>query len=102
MPLSAEQLQTVEAAAARAAAKALSSPEVAELVATTVRQTLIQLGIDTANPLEMQADFRHLREWREANRELKHKGMMALIGIVLSGAAALILLGVKQWARTAS
>lgn len=100
MPLSAEQMHSVEEAAARAAAKALASPEVAELVATTVRQTLIQLGIDATNPLEMQRDFQHLREWREAGRELKHKGMMALLGIVLSGAAALLLLGVKHWART--
>ncbi len=110
MSLSLEQLADLEEVAARAAAKAakeaareavrevtMSSDDIKKLVADTVRQTLVQIGIDNASPIEMQQDFQHLRAWRKSGQELKTKGLVALLGIFLSGVATLVVLGVISW-----
>jgi SpoVK/Ycf46/Vps4 family AAA+-type ATPase len=90
--------QAVENAADRAAEKvAMSRAELNSVVAEAVKQTLIQLGVDTSDPLAMQRDFQHLRQWREAGEDLKRKGTLALLGIFLSGLVTLLLLGLKEW-----
>lgn len=88
----------VEEAADAAARKVTLTPEeVSHMVAEAVRQTLLQMGIDTSNPIAMQRDFQHLRQWRESGEDLKRKGTVALLGIFLSGLVSLILLGLKDW-----
>ncbi len=90
--------QAVENAADRAAEKvAMSRVELNSVVAEAVKQTLIQLGVDTSDPLAMQRDFQHLRQWRESGEDLKRKGTLALLGIFLSGLVTLLLLGLKEW-----
>lgn len=90
--------QAVENAADRAAEKvAMSHAELNSVVAEAVKQTLIQLGVDTSDPLAMQRDFQHLRQWRESGEDLKRKGTVALLGIFFSGLVSLILLGLKEW-----
>lgn len=75
----------------------MTRDELRELIAETVRETLTQMGADPAHPLEMQRDFQHLRQWRRAGEDLHHKGMLALLGIFLSGVVALVLVGVRDW-----
>ncbi|MFA7063736.1 MAG: hypothetical protein WC132_06330 [Methanomethylophilus sp.] len=75
----------------------MSHAELNSVVAEAVKQTLVQLGVDTSDPLAMQRDFQHLRQWRESGEDLKRKGTLALLGIFLSGLASLILLGIKEW-----
>ncbi len=88
----------VESAAERAAEKvAMSRAELNSVVEEAVKQTLIQLGVDTSDPLAMQSDFQHLRQWRESREDLKRKGTFALLGIFFSGLVSLILLGLKDW-----
>ncbi len=90
--------QAVENAADRAAEKvAMSRAELNSVVAEAVKQTLIQLGVDASDPLAMQRDFQHLRQWRESGEDLKRKGTLALLGIFLSGLVTLLLLGLKEW-----
>lgn len=90
--------QSVEDAAKRAAETvAMSHAELNSVVAEAVKQTLIQLGVDTSDPLSMQRDFQHLRQWRESGEDLKRKGTLALLGIFLSGLVTLLLLGLKDW-----
>ena len=48
----------------------MTHDELRALVAGTVRETLVQLGVDPSDPLEMQRDFQHLRQWRESGEEL--------------------------------
>jgi len=111
MPLTPEQIENIAVAAATRAAKlsvddaakraaeavAMSHAELNSVVAEAVKQTLVQLGVDTSDPLAMQRDFQHLRQWRESGEDLKRKGTLALLGIFLSGLASLILLGIKEW-----
>lgn len=90
--------EAVRSAALEAArAVSMSSEDFQHLVAETVKQTLIQLGIDHSNPIEMQQDFQHLRSWRKAGQELRSKGLVAALGIFLTGTVSLILLGLKDW-----
>lgn len=114
MGLNSQQLQEVEEVATRAATRAasrvakdaieqaiertsLGPSEVEDLVTRAVRQTLLQLGVDSSNPLEMQQDFQHLRAWRTAQKEIKSKGLLAIIGVLASGVLALLLLGFREW-----
>ncbi|WPK38614.1 hypothetical protein Aergia_0031 [Pseudomonas phage Aergia] len=113
MPLTPEQVEDIAVAAATRAAKlsvedaakraaeavAMSHSELNDVVAEAVKQTLMQLGVDTSDPFAMQRDFQHLRQWRESGEDLKRKGTVALLGIFFSGLVSLILLGLKEWAQ---
>ena len=111
MPLTPEQVEDIAVAAATRAAKlsvedaakraaetvAMSQSELNDVVAEAVKQTLMQLGVDTSDPFAMQRDFQHLRQWRESGEDLKRKGTVVLLGIFFSGLVSLILLGLKEW-----
>jgi hypothetical protein len=73
----------------------LTKKELKEVVAEGVYETFTQLGLDHENPLEMQRDFQYLRDWRVASEEVKSKGIMALLAILLSGAVAALWIGFK-------
>lgn len=95
MPLTPEQVEQIAVSAAEKVA--MSHAELNSVVAEAVKQTLIQLGVDTSDPLAMQRDFQHLRQWRESVEDLKRKETLALLGIFFSGLVSLILLGLKDW-----
>ena len=69
--------------------------ELREIISSTVKQTLLTLGMDTTDPIKLQRDFQHLREWRESTEILKKNGMIAIITIVVAGAATAFWMGVK-------
>jgi hypothetical protein len=60
-----------------------------------VRAVLTEMGIDVADPTEMQADFVFLRRHRLAKEKIGVAGAVAIWGLVLSGIASLIWLGVQ-------
>lgn len=99
MDLTPKQNEEIAERAAKSAAEAasLSATDLRLLAAEVVKQTLTQIGVDQSNPIEMQADFQHLRSWRKAGQELKTKGMVALLGLFLSGLGGLIVIGLKGW-----
>lgn len=69
--------------------------ELRDIISATVKQTLLTLGIDMSDPIKLQKDFQHLREWRESTETLKKNGMIAMITIVIAGAATAFWMGVK-------
>ena len=89
----------------------------AETVASkVVEEMLIKLGIDHSRPLEVQHDFlalrevrvlltntefqadlSHLRKWRQAMESGTSKGLIAIGTLVISGFAAIIVIGFKAW-----
>jgi len=94
----AEVEEAAERAAEAAARRVTMTPEeISHMVAEAVRQTLLQMGIDTSDPLTMQRDFQHLRAWRESEEEIKKKGTLAMVGIFLSGLGTLLFLGLKKF-----
>lgn len=70
--------------------------EIERIVSESVRQTLIQLGIAAADPIEMQKDMQHLREWRKSMESIKSKTMITLLTVFLSGVLAALWLGFKS------
>lgn len=61
-----------------------------------VEQTLMTLGVDVQNPLQMQQDFARLREWRLAMDGVRRRGLKAVSGLLISGLIAALLLGLKE------
>lgn len=83
-----------------------------------VEETLLTLGIDARDPIQAQKDFmilrevgklvmdsefrkdmEHLRTWRLAVKEVKTKGLVTLVGILVTGAVALMVAGLKGWIK---
>ena len=73
----------------------LTYDELKYIVHETVQETLLTLGIDHGNPIEMQKDFQHVRSLRLATENIQKKGMLTLVGILATGLAAAVWLGIK-------
>lgn len=70
--------------------------EAKALVREAVRETFLMLGVKVDDPLEVQKDFQHLREWRYTMQSIRSKGMLTLVGIALTGLLAAAWLGIKD------
>ena len=75
---------------------ALSAEDLQILVKATVHETLANLGADADNPIEMQKDFQHLREWRCTMNDVRSKGILTLVGIIVAGVCTALWLGLKS------
>lgn len=68
----------------------MTEAEIKRIVSDTVHETLLTLGIDTKDPLELQADMQHLRAWRESIKTVKRQSLITAVGIVTTGILGLI------------
>jgi len=60
--------------------------DVAEKAANeTMERTMTTFGIDVANPLEVQADFRFIRGMRETWQSTKSRSWFVAIGLMVTG-----------------
>jgi hypothetical protein len=73
----------------------MTEHEVKKIVAEAVSETLLQLGIDASDPVEMQKDMAHLRAWRESVNTVKQQGLVTAVGILVAGALGLLWLAFK-------
>lgn len=73
----------------------MTKEELKALMTEAVREAFTKMGIDADDPLEMQRDFQHLREWRVAVADVRSKSTLALLGILISGALGALWLGFK-------
>lgn len=78
----------------------LTRGEIDQVVRKTVKETLLSLGIDAADPIEMQRDFQMLRDWRRASNSVRSKGLLTLIGIITAGVLGAVWIGVKSALRS--
>ncbi len=69
----------------------LTESELKALMASTVLDTLTRIGIESSDPLEMQKDFIHLRDWRRSTEAVKKKGLLAAVGFIVVSVLGLIL-----------
>ncbi|UYA98706.1 hypothetical protein P9A44_gp36 [Xanthomonas phage vB_Xar_IVIA-DoCa5] len=74
----------------------LTPDEARTIIREAVRETFLMLGVKVDDPIEVQKDFQHLREWRSTTESIKSKGMLTLVGIAVSGLAAALWLGLKE------
>lgn len=75
----------------------LTPDEARALIRETVRETFLMLGVKVDDPIEVQKDFQHLREWRTTTGSIKSKGLMTLMGLLVSGLVAAAWVGIKNF-----
>ena len=75
----------------------LSNRELDDMIKVTVQHTLTHIGIRHDDPIEMQKDFQHLRDWRKSTEEVKRKGMLTMVGVFITSMVAVIVLGIKEY-----
>lgn len=73
----------------------MNEAEIRAIVAETVRETLTSLGIPADDPLEVQRDMQHLRDWRNSVATVKKQGLVTAVGILTAGFLGAIWLAVK-------
>lgn len=74
----------------------MTESEIKKIVAETVVETLIRLGVDASNPIEVQKDFQHLRAWRNSINTVQRQGLMTAVGVITVGALGLIWLAITR------
>ncbi|BBE74376.1 hypothetical protein [Oharaeibacter diazotrophicus] len=66
-----------------------------EAAKEAVRETLIALGIDAADPREVQADMQHLRDWRLSVAAVKRQGIVSAVGLLTVGMLGLVWMAIR-------
>jgi len=69
--------------------------QIQEIVSKGVEQAFVRMGIQADNPIEMQKDFQHLREWRTSMEAVKRKSVLSAIGVIVAGIITAIWVGVR-------
>ena len=78
----------------------MTNLEVRTLIVDTVNTTLMQLGIEHNDPLEMQRDFQHLRDWRMSMERIKNRTVVTAVGVVVAAIMAALWIGLKAFIIT--
>ena len=68
----------------------MTEHEVKKIVAEAVTETLLTLGIDANDPIELQRDLQHLRDWRLSVAAIKRQGLLTAVGVITVGILGLI------------
>lgn len=71
--------------------------ELRDLIAEGVQQAFVTMGVQADNPIEMQKDFQHLRDWRTSMEAVKKKTLATALTMLITGAAAVVVMGVKAY-----
>ena len=66
-----------------------------DVVSKTVDETLQKMGLNPDEIYEAQKDFMYLREQRKLHEKISLRVRFIIIGFIISGAIALLVLGVK-------
>lgn len=74
----------------------LTRDEMKEVFKEVLHEMFLSLGVDPEHPIEMQKDFQHLREWREATNSLKRHGFLTAIAIIVAGALGAVWVGMQR------
>lgn len=70
-----------------------------ETVESAVNSTLVKLGIDASDPLEMQRDFQSLRDTRKAIEAVRSRAGKTIVGVIFGLVVAVMGLGVKEYIK---
>lgn len=75
--------------------KRLHNDQVDEVVLRTIATILTSFGIEEEDRVELRADFAHLRKWRKSVEQAQTTTFKAIIGILVTGFAGAVWLGIK-------
>lgn len=68
-----------------------------ESARVVVEDTLSKLGINATDPIEVQKDMHYLRGWRTTVGSVVNKIVLGVIGSLLTGLIAILVLGGKAY-----
>lgn len=71
----------------------LSEHEVDRIAKVAVREVLLSMGINIADPealKKVQQDFAFLRDWHEATVTIKARSVLTLVTLVVAGIAGIV------------
>lgn len=74
----------------------ITEDELRKIVSETVKETLTAIGIQHEDPVEMQRDFTHLRDWRKAVDTARSTSMLTILGILVTGLMGALWLGITS------
>lgn len=74
----------------------MTESEIKQVVAEAVAETLIKLGIDVSEPVEVQKDFQHMRSWRKSVEAVQRQGLLTTTIVFVTGVAGLVWLAVTK------
>ena len=77
------------------ASRAPTTVAVADAVRLAVQETLVTMGMDATDPLQLQKDMAFIRELRETSEKVKSRGLLVLMGILVTALASAVWLGIK-------
>ena len=69
----------------------------AEAAAQAIKETLQRLGLEVEDPLQVQRDMQHLRDWRNSMERVKSKSLLTAVGIAITGFSALLMIGLRDY-----
>ena len=75
----------------------ITRDEIEQIAVNAVKRAFRDMGINDGDPFEMRKDLAHLREWRTTCEAMRGRGILTIVGMAITGLAALILLGFKGW-----
>jgi len=75
----------------------ISRDEIRDIVRQSVHDTLVTLGVEHTDPIEMQKDFAHLRDLRTSSDSIKSKATTTLIGTFVLGIVGLLSVALKDY-----
>ena len=78
----------------------MTESEVRMLVRQTVNEVLVSLGVEHETPLEMQKDFSHLRDMRNAKESMAKKTQLTLLGIFIVAVISTFMVGLKEYFKS--
>ena len=67
-----------------------------DVVSKTVDETLQKMGLNPDEIYEAQKDFMYLREQRRLHEKISMRVRFVIIGFLVTGALALLILGIKS------
>lgn len=89
-----EVRQAVELASNRAVER--MRDEMDQVVQKSVRATLISLGVEFDEPIDMQKDMQYLRSLRVSTDSIKAKATLVMVGILVTGLVGALWIGIKE------
>ncbi|AAT69463.1 gp04 [Alphaproteobacteria phage PhiJL001] len=74
----------------------LTEAQLKEIMEEAVNEALIKIGVDPSDPIEVQKDMQHLRDWRQSVESVQKRGLMVIVSTLTAGLLAALWIGFKE------
>lgn len=72
-----------------------NAADLKQVVSMAVEETLIRLGLDVGDPIEIQKDMAFLRGVRTTAADVQHKSFLAVVTLCVAGLAGVLWAGIR-------